>query len=156
MERAAGLAAGNRVVRIDGAVAAEGARIARADLVVREAFARPEVPLAQPVVEPDGEPRGGRDGARGVVGAAEVARDQEIERITGGQAPADGFRLRAPGRRERAVALPLDALLEVPLRLAVADDDEVRQGFAFTGMTDTPPMNGTKAFGTVTLPSAFW
>jgi hypothetical protein len=156
VERAAGLAAGNRVVRIDGAVAAEGARIARADLVVREAFARPEVALAKPVVEPDVEPRGGGDGARGVVGAAEVARDQEIERIGGRQAPGEGLRLRAPGCRERAVALSLDALLEVPLRLAVADDDEVRQGFAFAGMTDTPPMKGTSAIGTVTLPSAFW
>jgi hypothetical protein len=156
VERAAALAAGNREIRIDGAVAAEGARIARADLVVREAFARPEMPLAKPVVEPDVEPRGDRDGARGVVGAAEIARDQEIEGIASRQAPGDGLRLRAPGCRERAVALPLDALLEVPLRLAVADDDEVGQGFAFAGMTEAPPMKGTNAFGTVTLPSAFW
>ena len=68
---------------------------------------------------------------------------------------ADEPRLLDARRRERAVALALDALLQVPMRLAVADDDEVRQGFAFS-MRVAPPMYGTNAFGTVTLPSAFW
>ena len=111
--------------------------------------------LAQPRIEADGESRGGGDRARGVVGAAQVARDEEVEGLSSRQAPGDGFGLRSARRGERAVALPLDALLEVPLRLAVADDDEVRQGFAFS-MRVAPPMKGTSAFGTVTLPSAFW
>jgi hypothetical protein len=111
--------------------------------------------LAQPRIEPDGKARRGCDGAGGVVGAAEVARNEEIEALSSREPLRDGFRLRAPRCRERAVALPLDPLLEVPLRLAVADDDEVGQGFAFS-MRVTPPMKGTSAFGTVTLPSAFW
>jgi len=155
VERAPALAPGNRVVGIDRAVAAEGAGIALADLVVREPLARAEMALAQPGIEPDGKPRGGGDGARGVVGAPEVARDEEVEGLCAREAPGDRFGLRAAGRGERAVALPLDALLEVPLRLAVADDDEVRQGFAFS-IRVAPPMKGTRAFGTVTLPSAFW
>ncbi|HEX3099048.1 MAG TPA: hypothetical protein VHQ02_15115, partial [Usitatibacter sp.] len=88
-------------------------------------------------------------------GAPEIAREQEIEGLSSRQPARDGLGLRAPGRGERAVALALDALLQVPMRLAVADDDEVRQGFAFS-MRVAPPMYGTNAFGTVTLPSAFW
>ena len=155
MERAAALASGNRVVRIDRALAPEGPRIPRADLVVREPFALAEVALAQARIEADRKPGGGGDGARGVVGPPEVARDQEIEGLSSRQPARDGLGLRAAGRRERAVALALDALLQVPLRLPMADDDEVRQGFAFS-MRVTPPMKGTNAFGTVTLPSAFW
>jgi hypothetical protein len=155
VERAPALAARNRVVGIDGAVAPEGARVTRADLGVREPLARAEVALAQARIEPDGQPRRGGDGARGIVGAPEVARDEEVEALASREAPRDRLGLRAAGRGERAVALPLDALLEVPLRLAVADDDEVRQGFAFS-MRVAPPMKGTSALGTVTLPSAFW
>jgi hypothetical protein len=111
--------------------------------------------LAQPRIEPDGKSRGGGDRARGVVGAPEIARDEEVEGLSSRESPRDRLGLRTARRGERAVPLPLDALLEVPLRLAVADDDEVRQGFAFS-MRVAPPMKGTSAFGTVTLPSAFW
>jgi hypothetical protein len=155
VESAAAFASRDRVIRIDRAVAAESTRIARADLAVRESLARAEAALPEPQIEPDGKARGGGDGPRGIVGAPEVARDEEVERLPRREPPRDGLGLRAPGCRERAVALPLDALLEVPLRLAVADDGEVRQGFAFSRRV-APPMNGTNAFGTVTLPSAFW
>jgi hypothetical protein len=94
------------------------------DLVPGLPLVDAERALAQPLVEADRE-RGRRaDLARRLLGAPEVAAVERVDALAceprGGRA-----RLRQAARRERAVAVTLDAPLAIPGRLAVADDEQL-------------------------------
>jgi hypothetical protein len=167
VEGAPALAAGNDEVGIGFARARERAGIFAAEIVVGEALAQSEVALAQPRVG-DNRPAAALGNAPGrLERASEIARDEHVEWFAG-KTLRDRFGLGDPVGCELAVALPLDARLDIPMRLTVAHDDEARKLSpprrrgpdhwipACAGMTASSPMNGTSAFGTVTEPSLFW
>jgi membrane-bound lytic murein transglycosylase F len=131
------LAAGHHVVGIGLAHAGEDLRVVHADLPVREPLGEAVVALAKARVRHDRVPGRRRDRLRGAHGAAEVARDEPVEALAG-EPPRDGRRLRLAGRGERAVGVSLDAGGEVPLGLAVADDDQPRA--QARAILSTPPM----------------
>jgi hypothetical protein len=88
-------------------------------------------PLAEPVVEPNSDTELVGDDLRGLPGASEVGRehgDRAETRVDQGGGPF--ARLPHPELGERGVLPPLPAPLEVPLRLAVPDDQEVVHGCA--------------------------
>ena len=93
-------------------------RVAGADLRVGQPFPAAAVPLAQVLVEDHLEP--GQPGQRGggARRAAQVGGDDHV-RAQPGQQPGGPLGLGLPGRVERDVALPLEAPLGVPRRLAV-------------------------------------
>src|SRR5262249_37650057 len=118
-------------------VPAEGVRIGLVQLRVGHAFHDPEVALAKPRIGRHFVSRHGANPFRGLQRAAQVARDDRVEGFTR-KTSADRIGLSETHVGELAVAVALDARLEIPTRLAVAHDDEAGQGEwipAFAGMT---------------------
>ena len=81
--------------------------------------------LAEVGVEPDGEAGVARDGGGGLGGAGEVAGVEGVPGL-GGESAGGGFGLAETELGEGRVLLALDAALEVPGALAVADEAEER------------------------------
>ena len=143
-ELPAALATGNHEVRIGIAHAREHFRVAGLDLGIGEALGDAVVAFAEAGIGVDAIAGARGDHLGGPPGAPEVARDEPVEFLRG-QARGDGGRLRLTCRGEGAVLVTLDARGAVPLRLAVADDDDTRAqlagpGFAPAISLSMPPM----------------
>jgi hypothetical protein len=91
------------------------------------ALVHAEASLAERGTHPDVEPEPGSERLRRLERAAEVARPELADRI-GGERLGEDARLLPAGRRERRVAVPLDATVAIPVGLAVADEVEPRHG----------------------------
>ncbi len=87
-----------------------------------------ETALAQCRVGANGQPNAGAQHVCGIESAMQIARIDGVERVTGQrQRQAPG--LPAAGVVQADVALALDARVDVPGRLAVADGENARGAF---------------------------
>src|SRR4029079_2536033 len=95
------------------------------ELVDRPALPAAEVPLAQVRVEHDREIEPQRQDLRRFAGAIQVARVDGVD-LLALELLGERARLLASALVERRVRLALDPLLGVPVRLAVADEQDGR------------------------------
>src|SRR5205814_10243778 len=122
IELAQRLAAGRREIEIAPAPALASLRPAFLDFLPGVAFELAEVPLAQADLGDDLAAGAVGHGPRGVVGAQQVARVDGRDALFG-HGLAEPPCLPAAGVVERDVELALDARVDVPRGLALADGD---------------------------------
>ena len=135
VELAPALAARDDEVGVDLADAREGAGIDLVDLGVGHALARAECALAKARIGQDLQADALADATRRLHGPPEVGGDERVDAL-GNEARGDRFGLRDSVLGELAVALALDAHLDVPARLAVPHDDENGATYHFRRIPD--------------------
>ena len=123
VEAAHVLAAGQRVVRIVAAPALPLERMPLEDLVQRETLEHAESLLAQRRHRIGFQAEPLRRGRGGLPGALQVAAGERVDRLAG-EALGEALRLRQAARVQGDVDLPLESVLQVPVGLAVADQDQ--------------------------------
>ena len=111
----------HRVVRLTRLPACMGRGIARANVIRRRSFKDAERAFAQARIGFDRKAGGIRNRLRGLQRTAQITRHQthtarRFQALPGRQ------RLSLTGGRQSAVALPLNAVLTIPHRFAVAND----------------------------------